>query len=58
MKSFFKDLEYFSDSIALTTQSEQITYSALIDEIKALSIHIRNRDLVFLIFGCLPFLTS
>jgi acyl-CoA synthetase (AMP-forming)/AMP-acid ligase II len=49
MKSFFKDLEYFSDSIALTTQSEQITYSALIDEIKALSMHIRNRDLVFLI---------
>jgi len=49
MKSFFKDLEYFSDSIALTTQSEQITYSALIDEIKALSQFIRNRDLVFLI---------
>ena len=49
MKSFFKDLEYFSDSLALTTKSEQITYSALIDEIKALSMHIRNRDLVFLI---------
>ena len=49
MKSFFKDLEHFSDSIALTTQSEQITYSALIDEIKALSQFIRNRDLVFLI---------
>ena len=38
IKSFFDDLELFSDSIVFTTQSEQISYNKLVEEINELAL--------------------
>ena len=48
-KIFFTDLECFSNSIVFTTQSEQITYNKLVEEINTLSLFLKGRDLVFLL---------
>lgn len=49
IKSFFEDLELFSDSIVFSTQSEQISYCTLIAEINEISMCLKARDLVFLL---------
>ena len=49
IKSFFDDLEIFSDSIVFTTQSDQISYSTLVEEINELALFLKARDLVFLL---------
>jgi long-chain acyl-CoA synthetase len=49
MKSFFKDLECFSNSIVFSTKSEEITYEYLLKDIEDFSIHFRSRKLAFLL---------
>jgi len=49
MKSFFNDLECFSNSIAFSTKLEQITYEHLLKDIEEFSIHFRSRKLAFLL---------
>jgi long-chain acyl-CoA synthetase len=49
MKSFFNDLECFSNSIVFSTRSEQITYEHLLKDIDEFSIHFRSRKLAFLL---------
>jgi acyl-CoA synthetase (AMP-forming)/AMP-acid ligase II len=49
MKSFFNDLDCFSNSIVFTTKSEQITYESLLKDIDELSIYFKNRKLAFLL---------
>lgn len=49
MKSFFNDLECFSNSIVFSTRSEQITYEHLLKDIEEFSIHFRSRKLTFLL---------
>lgn len=49
MKSFFNDLECFSNSIVFSTKSEQITYKQLLKDIEEFLIHFRSRKLAFLL---------
>ncbi len=49
MKSFFNDLEYFSNSTVFSTKSEQTTYSDLVKEIDKFSFHVKTRELAFLL---------
>ncbi len=49
MKSFFNDLECFSNSTAFSTQSEQITYEHLLKDIEEFSIHVKSRKFAFLL---------
>ena len=49
MKSFFNDLDYFSNSTVFSTITEQITYEHLSREIEEFSIHVRSRKLAFLL---------
>lgn len=49
MKSFYNDLEYFSDFTVFSTKSEQITYDELLNDIERFSIHFESRKLAFLI---------
>jgi long-chain acyl-CoA synthetase len=49
MKSFFNNLEYFSNSTVFSTKSEQITYDDLLNDIESFSIHFKSRKLAFLI---------
>jgi acyl-CoA synthetase (AMP-forming)/AMP-acid ligase II len=49
MKSFFNDLECFSNSIVFSTKSEQITYEHLLKDIQEFSIHVKSRKLAFLL---------
>jgi acyl-coenzyme A synthetase/AMP-(fatty) acid ligase len=49
MKSFFNDLEFFSNSIVFSTKYKQITYGSLLRDIEEFSIHFKGRKLAFLL---------